>query len=573
MSEHVPTEPAPVVPAATGAGDLVELADQLDGLSFVLSAGDGPGWRRERDRVVRLLRGVATRAAAPDAPLLVVVGGGSGAGKSTLVNTLAGRRVSPAGVVRPTTRAPVLVCHPDDLAELTPDDRLLPGLIRVDADRIDQVVGERTLLVATSTALPAGIALLDTPDIDSVEHANRDLADRALDAADVWLWLATARTYADEVGMGYLRRAARRQALLALVLTQVPDAHRDELLADATRLLEDHALPPARRVTIALTEVVDDQLPTALAEPLAGWLAELSALEQRRSVRRHALEGLVGAVPAEVAELAAAVQVEVDRADRLRGVVAARFGEVATELDAELDAGLSLRAEVLDSWRQLVGGSEWLGRMQTTATQLGALVRDRLGLRPTDRADRIQVEVATELVRVLDRLLDRAHTRTRRDLEADRAGLALLDHDPVLRRTPTDRRADLERLVADWQAATAALLEDVGEPRKRRAQRATLAINSLATSAILVLFSVSGGLTAGEVGIAAGAAATSQWVLTQALGKHNVERLLTEMHADLHRRVAARVELERQPLVDTIERLRPADTIVVALAARQGGRR
>ncbi|MFU8839416.1 MAG: dynamin family protein [Nitriliruptoraceae bacterium] len=573
MSEHDPTTPGHGVSLPRGAEDLVLLADQLDGLAFVLSAGDGPALRRERDRVARLLRGVARRAAAPDAPLLVVVGGGSGAGKSTLVNTLAGRRVSPAGVVRPTTRAPVLVCHPDDVAELEPDDRLLPGLVRVDAARVAQVVGERTLLVATSTSVPAGIALLDTPDIDSVEHANRDLADRALDGADVWLWLATARTYADEVGMGYLRRAARRQALLALVLTQVPDAHRDELLEDATRLLEAHALPPARRVTIALTEVVDDQLPRSLATPLSAWLAELAPLERRRAVRAHALGGLVAAVPAELADLAAAVQVEVDHADRLRGLVTARFGEVATELDAELEAGLSLRAEILDSWRQLVGGSAWLSRVQTSATQLGALVRDRLGLRPVDRADRIQAEVATELVRVLDRLLDRAHTRIRRDLEADRAGAALLDHEPGLRAAPAARRGDLERLVADWQVATTALLEEVGEPRKRQAQRATLAINSLATSAILVLFSVSGGLTAGEVGIAAGAAATSQWVLTQVLGRHNVERLLADMHADLQRRVADRVAEERRPLVEAIERLRPSDAVVAALAAPLRGRR
>src|SRR5687767_15789771 len=50
-----------------------------------------------------------------DAPLLMVVGGSTGAGKSTLVNSLVGSDVSPAGVLRPTTRAPVLICHPSDL--------------------------------------------------------------------------------------------------------------------------------------------------------------------------------------------------------------------------------------------------------------------------------------------------------------------------------------------------------------------------------------------------------------------------------------------------------------------------
>ncbi|MFP4234627.1 MAG: dynamin family protein, partial [Nitriliruptoraceae bacterium] len=247
------TEPPPTAadrPEAGGAPGLLALADHLERLSFVLSASAAAELREERERVVRLLRGVVLRATAPDAPLLVVVGGGTGAGKSTLVNSLAGRRISPAGVVRPTTRAAVLVCHPADREAFALDDRVLPGLVRVDADRLEQVAGERTLLLATSTALPPGLAVLDTPDVDSVEHANRALADRALDAADAWLWLATARTYADEVGMGYLRRAAARQALLALVLTQVPEAHREELLEDATTLLTAHAAAPARRVAI-----------------------------------------------------------------------------------------------------------------------------------------------------------------------------------------------------------------------------------------------------------------------------------------------------------------------------------
>ena len=47
-----------------------------------------------------------------DAPLLTVVGGSTGAGKSTLVNSLVGAAVTASGVLRPTTRSPVLVCAP-----------------------------------------------------------------------------------------------------------------------------------------------------------------------------------------------------------------------------------------------------------------------------------------------------------------------------------------------------------------------------------------------------------------------------------------------------------------------------
>ena len=37
-----------------------------------------------------------------------------------------------------------------------------------------------------SDALPAGLALIDAPDVDSVVEANRDLAGQLLSAADLW---------------------------------------------------------------------------------------------------------------------------------------------------------------------------------------------------------------------------------------------------------------------------------------------------------------------------------------------------------------------------------------------------
>jgi len=557
-------------PAGDRARSLASFADMLERLRFDLSPGAADELRRERDRVARLLRGVGTRAAAPDAPLLVVVGGGSGAGKSTTVNSLAGRRVAAAGVVRPTTRVPTLVCHPRDEAGFA-SDRVLPGLLRVDATKAPQVVGERTLLLTTSEALPEGIAVLDTPDIDSVAHANRWLAERALDAADVWVWLATARTYADEVGMSYLRRAARRQGLVSVAITQVPAGQGEEVMADVARLLAAEGVDVERLFAIRHAEVVDDRLPPGTVGELEDWLATLAPVGQRRTVRQRALDGLVAAVPSELLPLGAAVTREREHADRLAGMVDQRFDEIAPALDAELEAGLSLRAEVLEGWQRLVGGNELLLKVQTTATQLGGLVRDRLGLSATGRADQVQIEVGDELVRILDRLLERASVVTRRDLEADRVGLELLEQHPRLRAGASDRRPALQAAIEEWQVATAALIDEVGTPRKVQARRATIAINSVATSAILVLFTVSGGLTAGEVGIAAGAAATSQWLLTKLLGEHNVRRLLEEMRADLQRRVALLAAAERRPFDDAIGSARPPEEAVEALQGHLAG--
>ena len=79
---------------------------------------------------------VIPRLMTLDAPLLAVVGGSTGAGKSTLVNSLVGTRVTAPGVLRPTTRSPVLVHHPDD-ARWFGQDRLLPELERVERQTND----------------------------------------------------------------------------------------------------------------------------------------------------------------------------------------------------------------------------------------------------------------------------------------------------------------------------------------------------------------------------------------------------------------------------------------------------
>src|SRR5215218_8013156 len=118
-----------------------------------------------------------------DAPLLMVVGGSTGAGKSTLVNSLAGADVSPSGVLRPTTRAPVLVCHPDDVGWFE-GDRVLGGMSRTRGT--SSTPG--SLQLVPTQALPAGLALLDSPDIDSVVEANRALSRQLLAAADAWLF-------------------------------------------------------------------------------------------------------------------------------------------------------------------------------------------------------------------------------------------------------------------------------------------------------------------------------------------------------------------------------------------------
>src|SRR5689334_14841150 len=129
--------------------------------------------RRERaEHVDQLDDYVLPRLRALDTPLLAVVGGSTGTGKSTLVNSVLRERVTRSGVLRPTTRSPVLVHHPDDLRWFE-GDRVLPSLARVtgaepDTDRaraVDEGARIGSVRLVASAALPPGLALLDAPDI------------------------------------------------------------------------------------------------------------------------------------------------------------------------------------------------------------------------------------------------------------------------------------------------------------------------------------------------------------------------------------------------------------------------
>src|SRR6188472_3540366 len=172
-----------------------------------------------------------------DAPLLMVVGGSTGAGKSTLVNSLVGAQVSAAGVLRPTTRAPVLVCNPADVRWFE-DDRILPGLTRTTGGH----AGPGGLELAPTDAVPSGLALLDAPDIDSVVEANRTLAGQLLAAADSWLFVTTAARYADAVPWDMLQATRDRGTTVSLVLNRVPADARDEVPGHLREMLDERGL-------------------------------------------------------------------------------------------------------------------------------------------------------------------------------------------------------------------------------------------------------------------------------------------------------------------------------------------
>lgn len=117
-----------------------------------------------------------------DRPLLVVMlMGGTGVGKSTLLNALAGGSIAQASFQRPTTRDPVVYYH-----ESVKPDRLDPALRHCRLMPHDRPVLDQKILV-------------DTPDLDSTDLANRDRTLRLLPVADVVLYVGSQEKYHDQL--------------------------------------------------------------------------------------------------------------------------------------------------------------------------------------------------------------------------------------------------------------------------------------------------------------------------------------------------------------------------------------
>ncbi|TMF97940.1 MAG: ATP-binding cassette domain-containing protein, partial [Chloroflexi bacterium] len=230
---------------------------------------------------------VRPRVADIDAPLLVLILGPTGAGKSSLLNTIAGAEVSKAGVLRPTTKDAVVYASESDAQRILASGRL--GAIAKDRLRL-----------AAAPASADGVAVIDAPDIDSVERDNRELADVLVEISDLCVFVTTATRYADLVPWEVLRRVRERGLPLVVVLNRVPAEEEDRaaVVADARRLFAEAGGRGAKEATelIAIDEGDVDPSVSGLARdkarPLLDRIARLAAeADERRAVAAQALAG------------------------------------------------------------------------------------------------------------------------------------------------------------------------------------------------------------------------------------------------------------------------------------------
>jgi energy-coupling factor transporter ATP-binding protein EcfA2 len=543
---------------------LGRLRDDLAAVRLELAVPGAEEARRARDDLVAQVDDyLLPRLAQMDAPALIVVGGSTGAGKSTLLNSLVGSVVSPAGVLRPTTRAPVLAFHPDD-REWFEGARIFPGLPRASGGEAQP----GTLQLAPAESLPQGLALLDSPDIDSVLAENRALAGQLLAAADGWLFITTAARYADAVPWEFLRAARDRGTALSLVLNRVPEDAGREVPAHLRQMLQDEGLPEADVLVVPETPLEDGLIPASALAPARAWLDDLAADAQARAALvRRTLRGALASLPARAAAVESAVVAQLSAAAELRAEADAAYAAAAQEVEAALRSGSLLRGEVLARWHEVVGTGDVMRALETRVGWARDRLKSVLSGKPAGNGE-LRQAVENRVEAVVRAAAERAAERTARAWRERVAGQALLAGSTGLDRASVELEAATEEEVRAWQGVVFDLVREEGASKRATARLASLGVNGAGLTVMLAVFAHTGGLTGAEVVVAGGTSALSQKLLEAIFGDQAVRALAAQAREDLFARVerllredAARFDSlldEAAPEADTFARLHEA---------------
>ena len=539
---------------------------------------------------------ILPRSASVDNPLTIVVGGSTGAGKSTLVNTLLGEPLTQSGAIRPTTRHPVLLHRAEDEAALSPE-RFLPTLPRTRTSGmnagsqalpgLDPKIA-RALIPITTSALPQGIALIDAPDIDSVSEENRTLAKELLSAADLWLFVTTANRYADAVPWELLHEAAARSIAIAVVLNRVPEGDEEAIENDLRRMLDEAGIHAVLIHTV--TEQPRDEsgmlAPVSLA-PLTLWIRELGAdAPARAAIARQTLAGAVETLAGNLQVLAAEQARQQAAHQSLATIAAEEYEDALTTIDGALSDGSLLRGEVLSRWHDFVGTGDFFRSLDSTIGRLRDRVGSALRGQPA-AAQKVEDALESGIHAVVLDAAARASENTRTRWRASRAGRSLLARldAPQMASVAPEQNAEskgevqsaediFSAAVAEqirlWQGSVLEMIREEGADKRKRARFLSLGVNATAVMLMVAAFSLTGGITGIEAGIAGGSGVVGTKLLESIFGEDAVRRMATRARTDLLERMSGLLTEHAQPFTAVLEETDPqADAADIHRAAEQ----
>lgn len=545
--------------------DLRELVERLTALAerrLQTTPRSEAALARARQLADHLRGHVRVRAASLDAPLVVLLVGPTGAGKSTIFNTIAGRAASQTGVLRPTTRVAVVLVHPDD------HDAVTEGAL-------DGVPTEQVRFVDDPT-IERGLALIDAPDIDSVEHANRALADRLVEAADLCVFVTTATRYADQVPWAVLARVQERGLPLSVIVNRMPPdaSDRADVLADIRRLLTEAGLrdllgtgPDGRpRDLVAIEEGAlgpsGDRLLPATIAPVMDEIAHLRAdREARIELATRALTGSLAGLGEAIDRVADDADHEAIDVEALRRVAERSYESGLVSLRQELGQGTFLREEALRRWQTFVGAdqmtrffSEGIGRIRGA---IAAVFRPA-----TAPVSEIRASTTDDLVAIARLQSGEAARRTATSWSEESGTRLVVSQDPELWLPSADFDVRLQERIEGWMESIVEDIQTRGRSKRTLARGASVGVNVLGTGVMLGTFLHTGGLTGAEVGVAAATAFLNQKLLSALFGEAAMVELIAAARRRLDDAMATTFDEERA----RFDRLLPASEALPELA-------
>ena len=411
-------------------------------------------------------------------------------------------------------------------------------------------------LVASDT-IPAGLAILDAPDIDSVEERNRTLASQLLAAADLWLFVTSAARYADQVPWDFLRQAAERSAAVAIVLDRTPREAVETVPTHLARMLASRGLKDSPLFVVSEGQVDDDGLlPAEAVAEVRGWLDSLAAdAEARAMVVKQTLDGAIRILARRTHAVADAATEQVSAHRRLREDADKAYDDAIRQVGEASADGTLLRGEVLARWQEFVGTGELLKSLETRVGWLRDRIVNAVRGKPAagragDRGRRVRARDADPRAR-------RGGRRALRGVVAVAgAGQALLaDAGEDLGRASRDFRRRAERAVRDWQHDVLEMVRTEGADKRGTARFLAYGVNGLSVALMVVVFAHTAGVTGAEAGIAGGSAVIGQKLLEAVFGDQAVRTLAERARKDLETRVRELLDVERRRYTDLLDSL------------------
>jgi energy-coupling factor transporter ATP-binding protein EcfA2 len=410
------------------------VSDTLSDLTDLALPLDIPGAeeaRARRDRVLTELEvRLVPRLEEADAPAIVVLGGSSGAGKSTLINSLVGSEISTAGVLRPTTREAVLAVHPDDADSLA--DNPIRSLARIHP--IDTV--------------PRGVAVLDAPDLDSVDARNRQLSARLVETADLWIFVTTPVRYGDELPWSALTVAHERGVTIGVVLNRAGDSARTAVHRDLTRRLQSLGAADAPIFVVPDAGPHSGPLPPEQVQELSSWLRLIASTRAGSTLRRHATRTTWAALREDLLVIADAADRQVSRLEELTALVDAAAAEPVARLRRALAAHSLTDGSPTTRWLGLASTG---GPLSDVAARPGRIRPGRAGRRRERREAALAVlaEVTGPARETIRSAVREADAEIGRRWAAGGGPASLADQRAHRARGP---EAIADRAVGDWRA-------------------------------------------------------------------------------------------------------------------------